>query len=696
MTVEQSNHPPALPDGPGRAALDWLQQFVEAVELTPNVAVHGHDAHGIVRFWNQACVTLFGIPAQEALGRPLCELVTYGETPGEFEQAMAEIWRLASPAAPRDWQVRLRDGTRRWLHASHYPALRDGVPQQVFCMEVDITARKAIESTLHQAAQVFDHCRDAILVLDRQYRVLAANPAFARVSGHAPEEIEAAPLPALRLGVSEPQFHERLRSHMEASDYWEGELTGLRPDGRTYPGWMAVTAIRDAGGEAGGYIAFLSDITERKRAEEEVRRLAEHDALTGLPNRTLFLDRLHQSLAAARRQHTQFALMFLDLDRFKAINDTHGHQAGDAVLTEVASRLVRCVRGVDTVSRLGGDEFVVLLADIGGVGQAALVAGAVMREVARPVRVAGQDIAPSASIGIAMCPGDGQDEETLLRHADVAMYHAKQAGRNAFRFFSPEMNARVIERVEMENKLRQALENDEFLLEYQPEVDILTGSITGVEALIRWRHPERGLLQPHEFIPLAEECGMILPIGAWVLREACRQARVWRDEGFPVVVAVNLSSSQFIHDDLVSHVDEALAASGLEPRFLDLEITEGAIMQSDARALEAVAALRTRGVQLTVDDFGTGYSSLSSLRRLPLSRLKIDRSFIGDIARDPADAALIPAMIAMARSLRLRVIAEGVETVEQLQFLRQHGCDEYQGHYASIASRSPDFTARRQ
>ncbi len=364
------------------------------------------------------------------------------------------------------------------------------------------------------------------------------------------------------------------------------------------------------------------------------------------------------------------------------------------MLKEVATRLTGCVRSVDTVSRQGGDEFVVILADIGGVDQAAHVANSVMHAVAQPVQSGTHTISLSVSIGIAIAPSDGDDIDTLLKNADVAMYHAKQNGRNAFSFFSSEMNAHVIERVQTENNLRHALANNEFVLEYQPEININTGLTIGVEALIRWRHPQKGLLMPDQFIPVAEECGLMVPIGEWVLQQACAQARIWRDQGFPVVVAVNLSAMQFIHNNLLHSVDKALASSGLAPEFLDLEITEAAIMNGDEATIATVNALRERGVQLTIDDFGTGYSSLSFLRRFPLSKLKIDRSFVDDIIHAPSGAAIIPAIIAVARSLKLRVIAEGVETLEQLRFLQQHGCDEYQGHYASTASSDPDLTPR--
>ena len=811
------------PEAPGLAALEVLYRFVAAVELTPNVALHRSDRAGIVRYWNKTCPLLFGVPAREAIGRPLASLVAHPDHEAEFAKVIESVWRTGKEPSPRDWRILRADGSECWVYSSHFPVSRDGITQQVLCMEIDVTGRKtdeqallragvnfrqlferstdaivlvrgheiidanpaavrlfqcndkalmvgrtlldfspvvqpsgvasalrdaelaaqtfsdgnqryewlyqtcagdafwaevlltsvaidhqhlsyavirdislrkSTERTLTMAAQVFENCRDAILILDSNCRVASVNQAFSDITGFLPADVIGHEVPSLRAGLHEAAFYQQIWDYVALHDHWEGEVLSARRSGEVYPVWAALTAIRDDAGRITSYMAILSDITDRKQVEEQTRHLAEHDFLTDLPNRVLFLDRLQQALATARRHLTKVAVMFLDLDRFKAINDTHGHQAGDTVLKEMAARLAHCVRGVDTVSRQGGDEFVVILADIGGADQAAHVAGSVMLAVSQPMKLGEHEVSLSASIGIAIFPGDGDDVDTLLRHADVAMYHAKQNGRNAFQFFSPEMNAHVVERVQMENKLRQALENREFLLEYQPEIDIASGRTIGVEALIRWRHPERGLLQPDQFIGAAEACGLMVPIGEWVLREACAQARAWRDQGCPVVVAVNLSNVQFIHENLLECVDDALANSGLAPQFLDLEITEGMIMRGDAATIATVNALRQRGVQLTVDDFGTGYSSLSTLRRYPLSKLKIDRSFIDDITRDPADAAIIPAIIAVARSLKLRVIAEGVETIEQLRFLQQHGCDEYQGYYASMASSHPDLTRR--
>jgi diguanylate cyclase (GGDEF)-like protein/PAS domain S-box-containing protein len=676
----------AFPGGPAREALDWLYRFVAAIELNPSVAVHSQDRKGVVRFWNHACAELTGIPAAEAIGQPFVQLVKHLGQQEEFKDVIASVWRTGEAVKSREWHVELRDGRRLWLHSSHFPVPGDGKGEdevrQVFCMEVDVTARKELEESLRQAGQVFNHARDAILVVDREHRVLAANRAYTELTGYPTDEVVGVELPSLRLGVQERAFYDRLRDHLDGHQHWEGELWGMRRDGTTIPIRAALSPITDENGAVTSYMVMLTDISERRRAVEQARHQAEHDPLTGLPNRILFMDRLEQALATMARKQRQFALMFIDLDHFKAVNDTHGHEVGDAVLLEVAHRLRRCVRRVDTVSRLGGDEFVVLLVDIGGVDQAAHVADTIMQSVARPVQATVGSLTLSVSIGIAICPSDGDDPKTLLRHADVAMYHAKQAGRSAFQFFSQEMNSRVLERVQVEQRLRRALDKGEFELEYQPEIDIGSGRTVGFEALIRWRDPERGLLMPSAFISAAEESGLIVPIGKWVLLEACQQARRWRDAGFPVVVAVNLSNVQFIHDDLLGYVDEALAASGLAPEFLDLEITEKTIMGGDAATLALVNALRARGVQLTIDDFGTGFSSLSSLRRFPLSKLKIDRSFIDDIVSEPDAAAMIPAIIALARSLKLKVIAEGVETAEQLHYLRQHGCDEYQGFYA--------------
>ncbi len=695
-TTHHGGNGSAKPTGRACEAAELVYQLAAAVERAPAVAVHTIDGEGRVTFWNKRCEQLFGIDAEHALGQPLASLAVRLGAEREFADTLSAIWRSGEPAAEREWQIQRHDGRRRWVLSSHFPVMRDGRPQAIICMELDISARKRKETTLALASQVFDNCRDAILVVDHKRLVLAVNPAYAGLTGYQSDEVVGKPLRRLSSGHDDIPY-DHLWQLVNERRHWEGELTAQRKDGSSFPVWASLTGIEAIGQQRANYMVILSDITERKRADEQTRHLAEHDYLTDLPNRVLFLDRLRQALMAARRKkHGRVAVMFVDLDRFKGINDSFGHHVGDAVLKEVAVRLVRCVRSADTVTRLGGDEFVVILADIGGVDQAAHVANSVMQSVAQPFVADGRTISLSVSIGVAMSPADGDDVETLLKHADVAMYHAKENGRNAMHFFSSDMNAHVVERAQLEKHLRQALDRQEFELAYLPEIDIASGTIIGVEALIRWRHPQRGMLLPEQFIGVAEECGLMVQIGDWVLRTACARARAWQDMGVSVVVSVNVSALQFVHHDLVASVDAALAASSLAPACLDLEITEAIITGGDERTAAILGQLRERGVRLTVDDFGTGVSSLGELRRMGLSKLKIDRSFVDEIGSQSSEIGIIPAIIALARSLRLRVIAEGVETAGQLLFLKRLGCDEYQGHLAGMASAEPDLTLQHR
>jgi diguanylate cyclase (GGDEF)-like protein/PAS domain S-box-containing protein len=440
--------------------------------------------------------------------------------------------------------------------------------------------------------------------------------------------------------------------------------------------------IHDRGGQVTGAVMVFHDVSIARAMTSKMLHLAQHDTLTDLPNRILFSSRLTEAIAAAYRYRRKLAVLFLDLDRFKHINDSLGHVIADRVLQSVASRLQACVRASDTVARQGGDEFVILLSEVARAQDAAVSAEKILQAVGSLHRIDGHDLHLTASIGIVTYPDDGTEAEALIKHADFAMYHAKDTGRNNYQFFKPEMNLLAVERQSLEVDLRQGLENREFELHYQPKVNLQTGSITGVEALIRWHHPRRGLVSPAQFIPIAEACGVIVPIGRWVLREACRQARAWRDAGLPALrIAVNVSARELREKDFVAAVLAALTDTGVEPACLELELTESFLMQDATVTGAVLQALKDLGVMLALDDFGTGYSSLSHLRRFPIDTLKIDQSFVRDLATDADDASIVNAVISMGESLNMRVVAEGVETRDQVAFLQQHGCPVAQGYY---------------
>jgi diguanylate cyclase (GGDEF)-like protein len=442
----------------------------------------------------------------------------------------------------------------------------------------------------------------------------------------------------------------------------------------------------------GGAVVVFEDVTEREQAEERARFLATHDDLTGLPNRLLFSQAVSDAVKAGRRYGHEFAVMFVDLDRFKIINDTLGHAAGDSLLTEVASRLKQCLRESDVVARLGGDEFIILLRDVSDGQQVATVARKILSTVVKPLTIHGQECRVTASIGISVFPSDAQDEESLTKNADAAMYAAKEEGRNNFRFHSRETKTQSIERLMLETSLRRALERNELVLYYQPKRDLRRGGISGVEALLRWQHPDLGLLLPSRFIPLAEETGLIVPIGKWVLETACTQNMAWRSQGLPAMrIAVNLSPRQFADADLLHDIRAALEKSGMRPELLELEITESMVMQNVERAVRVLEAIKRLGLTLAIDDFGTGYSSMSLVKKFPVDVLKIDRSFVREITNNSEDKAIADAIIALGQALDLTIVAEGVETAEQEAFLRAHNCDEIQGYLISKPVPADEF-----
>jgi diguanylate cyclase (GGDEF)-like protein len=471
-----------------------------------------------------------------------------------------------------------------------------------------------------------------------------------------------------------------IQEAMNDSDDFKIEMRVVWPDETTH--WVASMGqvIRDPDGRAVSLMGVAMNITERKAAEQRIAHMAQHDALTGLPNRLLLKDRISQAVLKGMRSRSKVAVLFIDLDRFKNINDSLGHESGDQLLQTVAKRIKTCLREGDTVSRLGGDEFVIVLPEINGSHDVSVVAAKVLEVLSQPYHLQGQDLHVSASIGTALFPEDGEDAETLMRNADAAMYHAKDSGRANYQFFTEHMNIAAQRRVTLEAELRRALERKELTLAYQPVFAVATGLIVGAEALLRWTHPDRGMIAPGEFISVAEESGLIHQIGEEALRAACAQARLWHDGGFPMRISVNVSVHQLRRKAFLDQLRSILAATSLDPDHLELEITESLIVEDASEALKTLRMLDDLGVRLAIDDFGTGYSGLSYLKRFPIDAVKIDQSFIRDISVDADDAAIVRAIVAMAKSLKLAVIAEGVETGEQLAFLSSLGCDFAQGY----------------
>jgi diguanylate cyclase (GGDEF)-like protein/PAS domain S-box-containing protein len=548
----------------------------------------------------------------------------------------------------------------------------------------DVTERRQVEESLQLYARIFEHSGEAIMVTDHENQIIAVNPAFTRQTGYALHEIAGKNPKLLASGRTPQETYRLMWAALQERSYWQGELWDRNRSGSIYPKWAAISAIRNEHGAITHYIASFTDITERKVAEERIEHLAHHDSLTGLFNRYNLEIRLSQSLLTAHREQEKLAVLFIDLDRFKVINDTLGHHVGDLLLIEVARRLRECVRESDIVARQGGDEFVVVINALDHMDRTTAVAGKILHALAQPYLIGGDRLHTSPSIGISIYPDDGLDAGTLMKHADAAMYYAKEQGRNNLQYFTAALNEAAGERLQLERELRVAIEQNQFELHYQPQFVADSANFDrpfAVEALIRWRHPKRGLIPPIRFIPIAEETGMIEVIGDWVLHEACRQLALWKTEDIgPRRIAVNLSAHQLRNPKLVSNVAKVLENCGLQHGELELEITESVAMSDPAGAIEKLQALRALGVTLAIDDFGTGYSSLAYLKRLPIQVLKLDREFVRDIETDENDAAISAATITLAHSLGLKVVAEGIETEGQSRFLREHRCDFLQGY----------------
>jgi diguanylate cyclase (GGDEF)-like protein/PAS domain S-box-containing protein len=673
-----------------------------AVTYSANDAIVTADNSGNIAGWNRGAQSIFGYSEAEVHGQPLAVLM-----PHRYREAhLIGMSRVLSGGVSHmsDKTVELaglrKDGSEFPLELS---LAKWEASEGWFVTGIirDITERKQAEADLRIAAIAFE-TQDAMFITDANQVILKVNQAFTRITGYSAEEAIGQTPALLKSGHQDAQFYQAMWETLARDGYWQSEIWNRRKCGDVYPERITITAVTNDEGNVVNYVATFDDISQDKKAEETIHDLIFYDMLTKLPNRRLLLERLKHSIEVERRDGRQLALMMLDLDRFKVINDSLGYLAGDELLQQVAARIetrlrkvdiVARLRKVDLLARLGGDEFIMLLEDITHSEDAARVAEQIIAILSKPFYLSqGDEVHISASIGISLYPQHGDNPETLISYADAALYKAKAEGRGSFAYYSEELTLAARERIALETRLRKAIEQQELRVFYQPQIDIVTGRIIGAEALVRWQDPIEGLIAPAHFIPFAEETGLILEIGAWVLRETCRQGRQWLDAGLPpLTLAVNVSAHQFRRSDIGALVTTALSETGFPAEHLELEMTESGLMESQSKVMELLNNLRALGVRFAIDDFGTGYSSLAYLKHFPLDSLKIDKSFIDDIPHLQDDMEIAATIIAMGHMLGFKVLAEGVETPEQLAFLQDKGCDAYQGYIKSKPVPADEF-----
>ena len=646
--------------------------------------------------WNIRDNSLYRVGANQLFGQGTVEHLStddwrnnavHPEDLPRVQQMLQE--HIVGRAEIYDSEHRIRNAAGEWVWVRSRGKVverdENGNPLRMAGTARDVTAARKAERERRVALEVLRSMSEAVAVIDLDFRFISVNPSFSRITGYSEEEVVGLNSSLLDSAQHSPEFYRRVRDILERTGHWAGEMWQRRKDDEEFLGWIEMSEVRDSLGARSHFVAVVNDITDKKRAEQELRYLANYDTLTGLPNRALLSERLGRAIIRARRQETRVAVLFLDLDRFKDINDSLGHAAGDRLLKAAAARLQSTVSASDTVARLGGDEFTVVLEDVESLVAVERMARDVLAAFSTPLEVDERhDVSITPSLGISLYPDHALVPTDLLKFADTAMYQAKAEGRNTYQVYNEAMDAEARHRAAIIAALRRALDRGEFRLVYQPRLALADGRITGVECLLRWQSAELGEIQPTEFIPLAEESGLIVPIGEWVLGEACRQLKAWRGQGLTELrMGVNVSVLQLLRGNLAAYLKRLLLVTELPADRIELELTESMVMQNAEQTTAMLDELRKLGVSLAIDDFGTGYSSLVYLKRLPIDTLKIDKEFIDDLTRDADDEAITSTIVSMGHSLGLTVIAEGVENEQQLEFLRALGCDEVQGHWLS-------------
>jgi diguanylate cyclase (GGDEF)-like protein/PAS domain S-box-containing protein len=644
-------------------------------------AIFLHDLDGNILEVNDKVLSMYKMNHDTALKLSIQKDYS---GPNNDINKLPDLWHKAISGEPQlfEWEAKRPNDDTLFNVEVYLCSIKFENRDRILASVRDITLRKNTERQLRMWGEVLKNSGEAIFITDAESTIYLVNEAFTKITGYTAQDVIGQKPNIFKSGRHDRQFYQNMWAALLDHGYWQGEIWDRRKDGSIYPKWSTISQIQDTEHKTTHYIAMFNDISERKISEERIHYLAFHDVLTGLPNRRLLQDHLQFFLEHAQRSSDKLAVLFIDIDNFKTINDSLGHSAGDKLLIQLTKRLTTCLRTTDTLCRFGGDEFVIILSDIANPSYVATISERIRENLYEPFHINDFDLIITVSIGISLYPADGNNYENLVKNADTAMNQVKENGRNNYQFYTADLNILISERLSFINSLRNAVKEEEFILYYQPKICSMTGKITGVEALIRWNSPTMGLIPPLKFIPLLEETGLIMPVSDWILREICKQHTTWIAQGFPPIsIAINISASHFQKTDFLANVNTALAECTIERNHIEFELTEGILLNDTEEAIDKMNQLKKMGIKLTLDDFGTGYSSLSYLRKFPIEKIKIDQSFVQNMMTTQNDMEIVKIITLLSKTLQLKTIAEGVEYKEQILLLQEIGCDELQGYF---------------